>query len=181
MFKNLILAVSLPFTLFTGFANAKPAEFSKGPVIQHYGQKAQIPGALKSPEQQQFKIIFDISEASEKGKINSSYNTVARFINMHVAAGVPLENLDIAMIIHGKATNEMLVSKQYQQRFDGEDLNADLLAKLLAAEVDIYVCGQSASYYGVAAADLKPGITMALSAMTANQLLQQQGYILNPF
>ncbi|WP_171022327.1 DsrE family protein [Thalassotalea litorea] len=156
-------------------------EFKTGPIIKNYGQNAQIAGALENPSQRNFKIIFDISEDSKSDKVNANYNTVARFINMHVRAGVPLKNLDIAMVIHGKASSEMLTRDLYQARFSKDNVNDELLNDLINAGVDIYVCGQSASYYKIDSSQLKPGINMALSAMTANQLLQQQGYILNPF
>lgn len=47
--------------------------------------------------------------------------------------------------------------------------------------VRIIVCGQSAAHYEVATGELLPGVEMALSAMTAHALLQQEGYTLNPF
>jgi intracellular sulfur oxidation DsrE/DsrF family protein len=47
--------------------------------------------------------------------------------------------------------------------------------------VQLLVCGQSAAYCDVKSDDLLPGVEMALSAMTAHALLQQQGYTLNPF
>ena len=43
------------------------------------------------------------------------------------------------------------------------------------------MCGQSAAGQGVKKTDLLPGVELALSAMTAHALLQQQGYTLNPF
>ncbi len=42
-------------------------------------------------------------------------------------------------------------------------------------------CGQSAASNHIANADLLPGVKMSLSAMTAQALLQQSGYTLNPF
>ena len=47
--------------------------------------------------------------------------------------------------------------------------------------VRVIVCGQSAAYYDVENDALLPGVEMALSAMTAHAVLQQQGYALNPF
>ena len=47
--------------------------------------------------------------------------------------------------------------------------------------VRFIVCGQSAAGQGVAKSELLPGVEMALSAMTAHALLQQQGYTVNPF
>ena len=43
------------------------------------------------------------------------------------------------------------------------------------------LCGQSAAAYGITPENLIPGVEMALSAMTAFALLQQNGYTVNPF
>lgn len=59
--------------------------------------------------------------------------------------------------------------------------SSDLIAALIDHGVRIIVCGQSAAYYDVRTDDLLPDVEMALSAMTAHALLQQQGYTLNPF
>ena len=56
-----------------------------------------------------------------------------------------------------------------------------LLLPLIFLCVSTIVCGQSAACYGVKTDDLLPGVEMAVSAMTAHALLQQQGYTLNPF
>jgi intracellular sulfur oxidation DsrE/DsrF family protein len=48
--------------------------------------------------------------------------------------------------------------------------------------VRIILCGQSAAGLGLdETADLLPGVEVALSAMTAHALLQQDGYTVNPF
>ena len=40
----------------------------------------------------------------------------------------------------------------------------------------IIICGQSAAAYGVKKSDFHTGVELALSAMTAHALLQQDGY-----
>ena len=50
-----------------------------------------------------------------------------------------------------------------------------------AAGVHIILCWQSVAFYGVSHEDMLPGVEMALSAMTAHAILQQEGYTLNPF
>ena len=47
--------------------------------------------------------------------------------------------------------------------------------------MSIQLCGQTAVARDISADDLLPGVTMALSAMTAHAQLQQAGYTLNPF
>jgi intracellular sulfur oxidation DsrE/DsrF family protein len=98
--------------------------------------------------------------------------SAARFINMHARAGIPGDNIRVAVVGLGKAVKEM-----------ADDLSASAgpIAALTDQRVRIIVCGQRAAYYGVASDDLLPGIEMALSAMTAHAVLQQQGHTLNPF
>ena len=62
-----------------------------------------------------------------------------------------------------------------------DNANAAIVAALLDNGVRVILCGQSAAAMGIAKSDLLPGVEMALSAMTAHALLQQQGYALNPF
>ena len=91
---------------------------------------------------------------------------------MHARAGVDPERIEVAVVVHGSAVHDV----------SGDDSgSADLVAALVDHGVRIIVCGQSATYYEVGTDDLLPGVEMALSAMTAHALLQQQGYTLNPF
>jgi len=62
-----------------------------------------------------------------------------------------------------------------------ENANATIIKALLKKNVRIILCGQTASYYEIDNEDLLPGVEMALSAMTAHALLQQEGYTLNGF
>ena len=104
---------------------------------------------------------------------------------MHVAAGLKASNIDLAMVIHGGAVKDMTQNAHYQtleaNKDDKLNLNAKLIKALQAHGVKFYVCGQSATYYGVKTENLLPGVKMSLSAMTAHALLQQQDYTLNPF
>lgn len=157
-------------------AHAEESAFSTGPLIQDYGPVAAIEDARAIPDDMVFRVAFDVARASKDGAINRRLETAARFLNMHAAAGVPVENLHVAVVVHGPAT------KNLTRPTDGApNPNADLIAALIEHDVEIMVCGQSAAYQGVATADLLPGVEMALSAMTAHAQLQQKGYTLNPF
>jgi intracellular sulfur oxidation DsrE/DsrF family protein len=91
---------------------------------------------------------------------------------MHARAGVHADRIKVAVVVHGTAVHDVA----------GEaPASAGLVAALVDQGVRILVCGQSAAYYDVKSDDLLPGVEMALSAMTAHALLQQQGYTLNPF
>lgn len=177
--KKYYLMLSMLLLSSNSFADKE--DFSKGPVFKDYGENVTIKGALTSPETQTFKVLFDIAKINEDGGVNGNFNTVARFINMHVRAGVPEENIDVAVVVHGKAGFDLLNNAAYKAKFNKNNSSAELVGLLLAEKVKIYICGQSASYLAINEKDLIPDVEMALSAMTENALLQQQGYTLNPF
>lgn len=159
-----------------GPASAGAENFSTGPAIEDYGAVADVPG-IKLGADTQFKIAFDVAAPAEEGKANRRLESAARFINMHAAAGVPVENMDLAIVVHGPAAMDLTKDA----RFGGENATAGLVAALLEAGVSITLCGQTAAYRDIDESDLLPGVALSLSAMTAHAQLQQDGYTLNPF
>jgi len=169
LFAILIAAMSLS-------ASADESVFKSGPLIKDYGSIAPVPGAEKLPKDVKFKVAMDAVKRSKPGKTNAVFERTARFLNMHVAAGVPAENIKLAVVIHGSAVFDVANDAKY----GSENANAALVKILQEHGVDFYVCGQAAAYHGVGVADLLPGVKMSISAMTTHALLQQQGYTLNP-
>ncbi len=155
--------------------------FHPGPAIPEYGRIADVENEFPLAEGIELHVAFDVDTQAEPGEINRSLDSAARFINMHVAAGVAPENIHLAFVIHGTATKGMTHDEVYEPLHGVSNANAAIIEVLLAHGVDIYVCGQSAAYHDVGNEDLLPGVIMALSAMTAHAQLQQMGYTLNPF
>jgi len=174
-----IIAASL--LLLSASTIAAPDDFTKGPVFKEYGENAPIKNALLDPASQRFKVVFDISEQNQSGGVNRQFNSVARFINMHVRAGVAEENIDVAMVVHGKASFDLMNDKAHETKFEEPNINTELINLLSKFGVKVFICGQSASYHGLSLDKLNTHVEMSLSAMTANALLQQRGYTLNPF
>ena len=152
---------------------AGPGDFAPGPVIEEFGPVAPVEGALPIPEGTEFRVSFDTKDQTAEGELNSKLTAAARFLNMQAAAGVPVENIHLAIVVHGTAVHDVTR--------DSAGANADLVAALVEHGVEIFVCGQSAAAHGVAKADFIPGVELALSAMTAHAQLQQAGYTVNPF
>ena len=144
-----------------------------GPVFEDFGPHLSVEGIGDVPADREFAHSFDVARKAPDGKRNSSFESAARFMNMHAAHGVDPENMRLAVVVHGSAVEDLL---------DGEDnASAVMVREMLDAGVRFIVCGQSAVGQGIAQEDLIPGVEMALSAMTAHALLQQRGYTLNPF
>jgi len=150
--------------------------FTRGPVIADYGPVADVPDAQPIPADTHFKVIFDVSEAAANGQVNGGIESAARFLNMHARAGIPVENINIAIVVRGSAARDLTL----HPRPGRDNPNAPLIAALIANHVDIYVCGQAAAHAGIHTSDLLPGVHVALSALTEFALLQQQGYTLIP-
>jgi len=168
--------------LLSTSALAGEADFKAGTAIPEFGKIAAVQTDMKIPKRAKFKVLFDTTKAAKAGELNSTLTSAARFINMHVAAGVPEKNIDIAVVFHSKAAFDLTKPEAYQSVHPtGENANAALIERLTQTGVRIILCGQTAAYYDVSNDDLLPGVEMALSAMTAHALLQQDGYTLNPF
>lgn len=176
--KKLIVLLASLFVSTSSLAGLE--SFKVGPVLKEFGPNAAIENGLSNPVEQEFKVAFDAVKPAEKGR-NKSFETVARFINMHARAGVPEASISAALVVHGKATLELLNEDSYQTRFDSPNPSAAMLRALLDAGVKVVVCGQSAVAQDVSPDDLIEGVEMSLSAITAHALLQQQGYTVNPF
>ena len=178
MLRNYIACLCMVIVLPAAASNNS---FTNGPVFKDYGENAVVEGGLASPESQKFKVLFDISDRNETDKPHIEFDGVARFINMHVRAGVLLENIDIAMVIHGGASTDIMTPKAFEKQFNKAQPSLALVKELQDAGVRIILCGQTAAHHGLSKQDLVEGVEISLSAMTADALLQQQGYTLNPF
>ena len=175
-----VLMLVLAFTA-ANITIAGADEFMGGPVIKNYGKHAKVQQDFNFDENSVFKVAFDISEQGKIGEINRKFETLARFINMHAANGMPAKNIHLALVVHGKAGFDLLKGLLYQEKFQQKNANRPLLQDLMKNQVKVYLCGQSAAYYEISNDMLAPGVEMALSAMTAHAVLQSKGYNVNPF
>lgn len=183
----LIAAATLPV--------ARPAALSAqptpGPVIFSGGAVFDVPSpTFMTPINHEYKVIFEIHEgvAAPAGGVtappsgpNAQLNTVARFLNMHVRNGVDRKNVHLAAVVHGTAGKDLLDNATYRERFGTDNPSAALIKELVDAGVRIVLCGQTAAGRDIPTNHLLPGVQFALSAMTVMNVLQSEGYTLNPW
>lgn len=182
MIRTITLAAAVAFTLSGAPVMAQGvSSFTTGPVFADYGKVAKVDSDLPVTPDTQLKVMFDAKEGAEPGKVVRTFDSVARFINMNVAAGVPEKNIHAVIVVHGKAS-WFLARAEAFARHDPANANASapLVEQLLAHGVTIYLCGQSAVANGIAREDLIPGVKLSLSAMNAFAQLAPQGYVLIP-
>jgi intracellular sulfur oxidation DsrE/DsrF family protein len=107
--------------------------------------------------------------------------SAARFLNMHARAGVPEENVSAAVVVHGRSGWELLNDVAYRARHGVDNPNTALIRELTEAGVRIVLCGQTAAARGIPLDDVASEVQVALSAMTAFLVLQEEGYRPNPW
>lgn len=162
----------LLFTLFISFS------LHAQRTVKDFGKVFTIDKAdLLLDKNKVYKVIFDVfKDSKKKSKKNPSIITVARYINMHLQQGMSLENLKIALVLHGAATKNVLKDESYQKKYGKENPNLALLHALKQANVDIFVCGQSLYAKGFKEADTSIDVKVSLSALTALVHYQSEGY-----
>jgi len=179
--RPLLAAIALVVFSSTGAAQALSTP-QTGPVIEGYGPVFAVPDADFAPTDMQYRLVFDVAQgADDHADVNRRIATLARFLNMHAQAGVPRENMHLALVLHGSAAKDVLQNDAYKSRYGVDNPNLPLIEALAEAGVEILLCGQSAYSRGLPKDELAEPVQLALSAMTALAALQSKGYGLIAF
>lgn len=178
-FRSLLAAVLTSFMA----AQLLAAEPQAGPVIKSFGAVYAVPaGAWNLEPDRHYKVSMDVSQTEDfSAERNRHIESAARFLNMQARNGIDPDNIEMAIVVHGAASRDLLTDDAYQARYNEPNPNTAMLAGLQAAGVRIYLCGQTAAHRGIGIAELNPAVSLALSAMTAHVRLQSEGYALIPF
>lgn len=162
-------------------AEAQRPERLEGPVIESFGGVADVSKVgeldVPVPTDQDYKAIFELSRAAPAPDLpNPGLEVVARYLNLHVRAGVPRDRIKVAVVIHGGAVGQVLSNEAYRSEHGIDNPSLPRLQALADAGVDLYLCGQSAGFRGLTMDKVGAPVKLALSAMTMETLLQNQGY-----
>ena len=173
-----VITVLMMWLVLVPAVMAQTALPSTGPVIEGFGPVFEVADdALTLDEGVAYKVSMDVSASDQSvSSRNRHLESAARFLNMH-----PENKITFALVVHGSATQDLLTDSAFKERFQAPNPSTALLNALARAGVSIILCGQSAAYKGHVPEDFHPGVSMAMSAMTAHVLLQRQGYALIPF
>jgi intracellular sulfur oxidation DsrE/DsrF family protein len=161
-----------------------PPDFWQAPAIKDYGKIHPLPDAAYRPTRTGiYKIVF-AAEAGSKDPSEpiSALDHAARAVNVYASAGVPKKHMKFVVVMAGPASMAAIDNEHYKAHFKVDNPNVPLIHALRDAGVEIVLCGQAASG-AFAAGNIKfewinPEVTLALSALTAIPILEQQGYAL---
>jgi intracellular sulfur oxidation DsrE/DsrF family protein len=176
------LLVPVPSLLAAQRLANVPGATPSGPTIQSTGQSVEVANpTFQVPDGHAFKAVYVIDRADTSGT-NQQLTTIARFLNLHARHGVQRERLQAAAVVHGSGWMSLLSDSAYGARYGGKaNPSKRLVEELLANGVQLVLCGQTAGFRGVKREELLPGVQVAISAMTALNVFQAQGYQYNPW
>lgn len=176
MGKKIIIVLS---ALAAGLFYFPPARAQQaGPVIPDYGKVYRVTNPdIPSGTETMLQAVFDVYDnPGGSGDLNPHLETAARFLNLHVQSGFSAANLQVALVVHGDATEDLLKPEIYREKHGTESQNARLVRELISAGVQVTICGQSAAAREISREQTIPGVKWALSAMSALVYYQDEGY-----
>jgi intracellular sulfur oxidation DsrE/DsrF family protein len=132
-----------------------------------------------------YKLLMELTGFAAKGQletakseVNQGLGEVARKLNLHIMAGVPLKNIDLVVVVHGSALHALLNNEKYKRIYGIDNPNLPVIKQLQAAGTRFIVCGQAMTGFKLEIDDLVPGIKQALTAQTVLSTYQLKGYVL---
>jgi intracellular sulfur oxidation DsrE/DsrF family protein len=161
-----------------------PGQQMSGPVIQSTGMSIKVDDpTFVVPDGHVMKAVFEINAGGgDTVRVNDQLNNVARFYNVNVRHGLPESRVQAAAVFHGSGWPALLTDAAFAARFGGKPNPSRKLAEeLMQHGAQLVLCGQTAGARGIRREELLPGVKVAISAMTAIQVLQASGYTFNPW
>jgi intracellular sulfur oxidation DsrE/DsrF family protein len=155
---------------------------STGPYVDAGGPAFEVADRdVPLQEGRKYRVVYELTgHPGEKTDVNRPLTVVARFMNMHGKNGVPLEDLDVAVVVHGQTLLAMQNDAAYEEMFGVKNPSTALINDLAAAGVKFYACGQSLGFRGLDKSVLAEPVKVGLSAMTMLVTLQADGYTFLP-
>ncbi len=142
-----------------------------------------VPSVTENPDPtMRYKLLFNMviwsRDSLSLRRINEGLAEIGRIINLHIAAGVPRDSLDLAIVIHGSALNVYLKNEVYQKKFKTDNPNLDILKQFIHIKTRLMACGQAELFTNIPAQDLIPEVRTAFSANVVLSTYQLKGYVL---
>ena len=174
----LVAATTIVHYPASGAAQEAGGDRHGGPIIESFGRHVDLPDtAFTIPTDRVYKVAFEVMEPLRAPeRVHPRLEAAARLVNMYAHAGVPKENLKLALVLHGGGTQAAMTNTAYQQRHAVDNPSLPLLEALADAGVEIYLCEQSRVANRVDPSEVAPPVQRTLSAITTLVTLQADGH-----
>ena len=148
------------------------------PIIDSFGGIFDAPYAEEKPDPlMKYNIVIDIATNDAKpDRIAYSIVNVARLMNLHAMGGVPKENMNVVLAIHGPAAYSVMNNEEYKKKYDVDSPYLKIFEELSSAGVQLFACSQSLRGRGIDHEKLAPGIKVATSMLSVMTTYQLKGY-----
>lgn len=169
------LTLAMPMIAMAQEASTGPYVTAGGPAFKVEDRDVPLKEGMK------YRVVLEATGyPGEPEAMNRELTVVARFMNMHGKNGVPLEDLDVAVVFHGRALFAAMNNETYRKEHGIDNPNLELLEDLANAGVRFYACGQSLGFRGLDKSALASPVKVGLSALTMLVTLQAEGYAFLP-
>jgi intracellular sulfur oxidation DsrE/DsrF family protein len=152
------------------------------PLIQggKYSKVFPVKGIDEIPDPKRvYKLLFELTthkkDTSNK-ELNEGLVEIARVINLHIAAGIPLTQIDPVVVAHGGALYDLLTDTAFKLKNKKINPNTQLIAELMKNKVRFIACGQALLFLDIKKEELHPEIKVALTARVAISDYLNRGY-----
>jgi intracellular sulfur oxidation DsrE/DsrF family protein len=155
------------------------------PVVKSCAKSGVLPveGITEKPDNNtRYKLLISLAIGSSEGekvkKLNKGLEEAGRILNLHVAAGIPKEKIDLVIVTHGKALYALFNNDAFKQEFKADNPNITVIKELQDAGAKFIACGQAMGFLEIKNEQLLPSVKIAMSAKVALSTYQQKGYAL---
>ena len=128
----------------------------------------------------EYKLLFELTAENQDSlarEINWGLAEVARVINLHVAAGIPLKKIHPVIVLHGGALHAISTNAYYQKHYKMDNPNIRVVNDLVKIGATFIACAQAMTFIEVKKEDLLPVSKISLSAQTVLSMYQLKGYV----
>ena len=140
-----------------------------------------VPGITEKPDStMKYKLLFSFETGTnDPQKVkdeNRGLAEIGRIVNLHVAAGIPLQNIDIVIVTHRKALYSLFSNEAFKKEFKADNPNIQIIRELESAGAKFIACGQAMQFLDIDKGSLSPEVKIAIAAKVALSTYQQKGY-----
>ncbi|HLK27371.1 MAG TPA: DsrE family protein [Puia sp.] len=127
-----------------------------------------------------YKLLFElliINKDSAATEINHGITEICRIINLHVASGIPVSNINPVIVVHGPALFAFYNNDRYKKKYKTDNPNISIIEEMIKKTGTKFIaCGQAMGFREVSKEEMIPQMKISLTAQTVLSGYQLKGY-----